>query len=93
MKDFLFNQAMYLYASDGMTGLVQTGEAILRWAQRLGLIGAAIAFCVGGYYLMFGGDRGRGRSVGWFIGGAVGLVVVMGAYGLATGIDNNIKFG
>lgn len=90
MKSLLFST--YIFAADGMGGLIKTGESILEWAQRLGLIGAAIAFCIGGYYLMFGGDRGRGRSIGWFIGGAVGLVVVMGAYGLATGIDNNIKF-
>ncbi|ELK47694.1 hypothetical protein QRD89_18495 [Halobacillus sp. ACCC02827] len=87
----LLNTLM-LGAADGMDGLVQTGQSILQWAQRLGLIGAALAFCVGGYFLMFGGDRGRGRSVGWFLGGAVGLIVVMGAYGIASGIDNNIKF-
>lgn len=92
MKGFLMYHA-YLFAASGMDSLIDTGESILKWAQRLGLIGAAIAFCVGGYYLIFGGDRGRGRSVGWFIGGAVGLVVVMGAYSLATGIDDNIKFG
>lgn len=77
---------------DGMEGLISTGQSILEWAQRLGIISAAIAFCIGGYYLIFGGDRGRGKATGWFIGGAVGLVIVMGAYGLAQGIDNNIKF-
>jgi hypothetical protein len=94
MKNQLFElfSNPYFMAADGMTNLISTGEAILLWAQRLGLIGAALAFCVGGYYLMFGGDRGRGKSVGWFLGGAVGLIVVMGAYGIATGIDNNITF-
>jgi hypothetical protein len=47
---------------------------------------------VGGYYLILGGDRGRTKSVGWFIGAAVGLVIVMGAYGLAQAIDSNISF-
>ncbi|MEK4306892.1 MULTISPECIES: hypothetical protein [Oceanobacillus] len=75
-----------------MESLIETGKDILEWAQRLGLISAAIAFCIGGYFLIWGGDRGRGRSVGWFIGAAVGLVIVMGAYGLAEGIDSNIKF-
>lgn len=75
-----------------MDGLIETGQQILEWAQRLGLIGAAIAFCIGGYFLMFGGDRGRGRSIGWFIGGAVGLIIVMGAYGIAEGVDSNISF-
>lgn len=75
-----------------MEGLISTGQAILEWAQRLGMISAAIAFCIGGYYLIWGGDRGRGRSIGWFIGGAVGLVIVMGAYGIAESVDSNIKF-
>ena len=75
-----------------MEGLIETGTQILEWAQRLGLIGAAIAFCIGGYFLMFGGDRGRSRSIGWFIGGAVGLIIVMGAMGIAEGVDSNISF-
>ena len=75
-----------------MEGLISTGQAILEWAQRLGLISAAIAFCIGGYYLIWGGDRGRGKSIGWFIGSSVGLIIVMGAYGIAQSIDTNIKF-
>lgn len=75
-----------------MEGLISTGQAILEWAQRLGMISAAIAFCIGGYYLIWGGDRGRGKSIGWFVGGAVGLVIVMGAYGIAQSVDSNIKF-
>lgn len=75
-----------------MEGLISTGQAILEWAQRLGMISAAIAFCIGGYYLIWGGDRGRGKSIGWFIGAAVGLVIVMGALGIAQSVDSNIKF-
>lgn len=82
----------YLYAGDGMQNLIDTGEDILKWLQRGGIVGAAIAFCIGGYFLIFGGDRGRGRAVGWFIGAAVGLVVVMGALALAKGVDQNIRF-
>lgn len=78
---------------DGMTSLITSATSILKWAQRLGLIGAALSFCVGGYYLMWGGQSGRQHAKGWFIGGAVGLVVVMGAYGLASGLNNNINFG
>lgn len=76
----------------GIDGLVSTGEQILSMAQTMGLIAAAIALCVGGYYLILGGDRGRTKSVGWFIGAAAGLVIVMGAYGLAQAIDSNISF-
>lgn len=93
---YIINNAMFgivlSVGADGMDGLITTGEAILKWMQRLGLIGAAISFCIGGYFLMFGGQQGRHKASTWFIGGAVGLVVVMGAYGLATGIDNNVKF-
>lgn len=75
-----------------MDSLISTGQSILEWAQKLGIIGAAIGLCIGGYFLMFGGDRGRSKATGWFIGATVGLVIVMGAYGLAQGIDSNIKF-
>ncbi|MFD1926493.1 hypothetical protein ACFSFY_00200 [Sporosarcina siberiensis] len=75
-----------------MEGLISTGQAVLEWAQRLGMISAAIAFCIGGYYLIWGGDRGRGKSIGWFIGAAVGLIIVMGALGIAQSVDSNIKF-
>lgn len=89
---FKLNQFI-LGAGDGMTGLIKTGESVLTWAQRLGLISAAIAFCIGGYYLIWGGERGRHKSIGWFIGSAVGLVIVMGAKGIAEGVNGNIKFG
>ena len=75
-----------------MDGLLATSLAILEWAQRFGLVGAAASFMIGGFTLMLGGDRGRPKAIGWFIGAAVGLVIVMGAYGLAEGIDSNIKF-
>lgn len=75
-----------------MESLIATGLSILEWAQRLGIISAAIAICVGGYYLIWGGDRGRSKAIGWLIGAVVGLVIVGGAYTLAQGIDTNIKF-
>jgi hypothetical protein len=79
-------------ASVGTNGLVSTGQRILTMGQTLGLICAAIGLCVGGFYLMLGGDGGRRKSVGWFIGAGVGLVVVMGAYGIAQSINSNISF-
>ncbi|KAB2488188.1 hypothetical protein [Priestia endophytica] len=91
----LLNQMndLSLGAADGMGGLIESGKSILKWFQRLGIICAAIAFGVGGYLLMLGGDRGRQKCIAWFIGGAVGLVIVMGALGIAQGVDSNIKFG
>lgn len=75
-----------------MDGIMETGLAILEWGQKFGLVAAAIAFLTGGYFLILGGDRGRPKAIGFFIGAAVGLVVVMGAYGIAESIDSNIKF-
>jgi hypothetical protein len=91
----LLNQMndLSLGAADGMNGLIESGKSTLKWGQRLGLICAAIAFAIGCYLLMLGGDRGRQKCIGWFIGGAVGLVIVMGALGIAQGVDSNIKFG
>lgn len=92
MKNIIMMNVVEVASVDGMSGLISTGESILKWFQQLGLIGAAIAFCIGGYYLMLGGDRGRPKAVGWFVGSAVGLIVVMSAYGIAQGVDSNISF-
>ena len=75
-----------------MDGMIGTGIAVLEWAQRFGIISAAIAICAGGYFLMLGGDRGRPKAIGFFIGAVLGLVIVMGAYGMAESINDNIKF-
>ncbi|MFS0788849.1 hypothetical protein ABC345_21025 [Shouchella sp. 1P09AA] len=91
MFDVIMN-SMMLGAANGMDNLINTGQDILTWVQRAGIISAALGFCVGAFYLIFGGDRGRSKSVGWFIGGAVGLIVLMGAEGIASGIDDNINF-
>lgn len=91
MMDAIMN-TMMLASANGMDNLINTGQDILTWVQRAGIISAALGFCVGAFYLIFGGDRGRSKSVGWFIGGAVGLIVLMGAEGIASGIDDNINF-
>ena len=75
-----------------MDGMIETALAVLEWAQRLGKVAAALAFLTGGYFLMLGGDRGRPKAIGFFIGATVGLIVVMGASGIADSINDNIKF-
>jgi hypothetical protein len=75
-----------------MDGLIKTGEQILQWLQTGGIIGASIAFAIGAYYLMFGGHDGRPKAKGWFIGGAVGLIILLGAKALATSLSSNISF-
>lgn len=75
-----------------MESLIATAQAILEWLQMPAVVGAAIAFCIGGYYLMFGGDQGRQKSIKWFVGGAVGLVVILGSLSLANSVSTNITF-
>lgn len=75
-----------------MEGLISSAQGILEWLQMPAIVGAAIAFVIGGYYLMFGGDQGRQKAVKWFIGGAVGLVVILGALSLANSVSTNITF-
>ncbi|MBE2978272.1 hypothetical protein [Priestia megaterium] len=82
-----------LGTADGMNGLIESGKSIIKWMQRIAMVAAALAFCVGGYHLILGGERGRHKCIAWFVGGAVGLVVVMGAYALAEGVNTNIRFG
>ena len=75
-----------------MEGLMSSLTAILEWLQMPAIICAAIAFCIGGYYLIFGGDQGRKTAIKWFVGGAVGLIVVLGALSLANSVSTNITF-
>ncbi|PEU68138.1 hypothetical protein [Priestia megaterium] len=82
-----------LGAADGMNGLIESGKSIIKWMQRIAMVAAALAFCIGGYYLILGGERGRQKCIVWFVGSAVGLIVVMGAYQLAEGVNTNIRFG
>ncbi|MFC7061667.1 hypothetical protein [Halobacillus seohaensis] len=75
-----------------ISNLQSTGASILTAMQLLGIISAAIAFGIGAYHLIWGGVRGRQSSIVWFIGGAVGLVVLMGATAIAEYIDNQVIF-
>jgi hypothetical protein len=75
-----------------MESLIATAQAILEWLQMPAIIGAAIAFCIGGYYLMFGGDQGRQKAIKWFVGASVGLVIILGSFTLANSVSTNISF-
>ncbi|MDM5152528.1 hypothetical protein QUF88_00390 [Bacillus sp. DX1.1] len=85
--------AQMLVLGDAMDGLVNTGNSLITWMQRGAMVSTAIVFCWGAYLLIWGGQQGRHKCVGWFIGGAVGLVIVMGCTYLAESVDSNIKFG
>jgi hypothetical protein len=75
-----------------MESLIATAQAILEWLQMPAIIGAAIGFCIGGYYLMFGGDQGRQKAIKWFVGASVGLVIILGSFTLANSVSTNISF-
>lgn len=75
-----------------MEKFIATATDFLGWLQMPSLILTAIAICVGGYFFMWGGDQGRQQAKKWWIGAVVGLVVVMGAYSLATSVNNNLNF-
>ncbi|EAF3318805.1 hypothetical protein CS977_15120 [Listeria monocytogenes] len=79
-------------AADGMNGLIRTGQGVIKWLQKGALVGAAIALCWGGYLLMLGGTNGRRSCTPIFLGAAAGLVIVMGCYQLANGVNTNVKF-
>ncbi|MEQ6001465.1 MULTISPECIES: hypothetical protein [Bacillus] len=81
-----------LVVGDAMNNLVGTGKSIIKWLQGGAIVSTAIAFCFGGYLLIWGGDRGRHKCIPWFIGSAVGLVIIMGCYQLAQAVDANVKF-
>ncbi|MCM3186812.1 hypothetical protein ABEY50_27560 [Priestia megaterium] len=82
-----------LGAADGMNSLIESGKSIIKWAQRGAIVATALAFIVGGYFLILGGDKGRHKCIAWFVGGSLGLIVVMGAYALADGVNSNVRFG
>lgn len=86
------NTLMNALTVAAISNLQSTGASILTAMQLLGIISAAIAFGIGAYHLIWGGVRGRQSSLVWFIGGAVGLVVLMGATAIAEYIDNQVVF-
>lgn len=71
---------------------METFRKILEAAQQPAGLAAAIAFVIGGYYLIFGGDQGRQKAIKWFIGAAVGLIIVLGATALSTLVSDNVNF-
>jgi len=73
-------------------GLNETGLSLIQFFQGLAVISAAIAFAIAGFYFIFGGDRGRSKAVSWLVGGAVGLIIIMGAVALAEIVNEKIKF-
>lgn len=85
--------AQMLVLGDAMDGLINTGNSFITWMQRGAQVSTAIVFCYAAYLLIWGGERGRHKCVGWFIGAAAGLVIVMGCMYLSESVTSNVKFG
>ena len=72
--------------------LYQSGQGLLKWIQGFGILVAAAGFVIGAYFLMAGGARGRMSCIGWFIGSAAGLMILLGAYDIVDAISDNAQF-
>jgi len=75
-----------------MQGFIASAQNLFTTLQLPSTILGAIALLIGFYLFMLGGDDGRRKAKGWFIGAAVGLVGVNGALALANTIQSNIQF-
>lgn len=75
-----------------MEQFMANGLEFIEWLQMPAGIGAALAFIIGGYQLMLGGDQGRQKCVKWFIGAVAGLIIVLGAIALANSVSSNVTF-
>ncbi|WP_393964397.1 hypothetical protein [Exiguobacterium sp. S22-S28] len=73
-------------------GINETGISLIQFFQGFSITATAFAFTVAGFYFTLGGERGRQKTVNWLIGGAGGLIIVMGAFALAEMVNDNIKF-
>lgn len=78
--------------ASGVDGIVQSGFNLVRMLQAGGIAATAVGFSVAAYYLILGGAAGRMRCVPWLIGGAAGLILLMGARPIAEGIENEVQF-
>lgn len=77
---------------DVIQQLVTMGNEVVTWMQLLGLPAAAIAFGVGGFQQIFGGAEGLRKAKPWYIGGAIGLIFILGSSAIAAFLKNKITF-
>lgn len=72
--------------------LSNLGFEVVSWIQTLAIPATAIALGIGGITHIFGGKNGFEKAKAWYIGGAVGLVVALGATSIANFLKDNITF-
>ncbi|MBD8045857.1 hypothetical protein [Clostridium faecium] len=77
---------------DVIQQLSELGNEVVKWIQILGVPGAAIAFGIGGIQQIFGGSEGARKAKPWYIGGAVGLLFILGASAIAQFLKTKITF-
>lgn len=65
---------------------------VVKWLQIVAVPSAAVAFCIGGVIQIFGGAEGVRKAKPWYFGGAIGLVIVLGATALASFLKSNVGF-
>jgi len=69
-----------------MQNLISTLNQIVTSLKMPAVILSSIAIIIGAYHLILGGQEGKQKAKGWFIGGGVGLIIIL----LATEISNYI---
>ena len=77
---------------DVIQQLVNMGNEVISWMQLLGIPASAIAFGVGGFQQIFGGAEGLRKAKPWYIGGAIGLIFILGASAIASFLKKKITF-
>jgi Type IV secretion system pilin len=77
---------------DVIQQLANMGNEFVSWMQILGVVGAAIAFGIGGFQQIFGGAEGLRKAKPWYIGAAVGLIFILGASAIAGFLKMKITF-
>lgn len=77
---------------DVIAKLVELGNEVVKWIQLLGIPSSAIAFGIGGIQHIFGGAEGVRKAKPWYIGSAVGLLIILAASSLATFLKTKMNF-
>lgn len=77
---------------DVIQQIADLGNEVVKYIQMLGIPASAIAFGIGGMQHIFGGVEGVRKAKPWYIGAAIGLIVILGATALASFIQSKVQF-
>ena len=62
------------------------------WLNAIAVVASAVAFSIGGFQHMFGGNEGLRKAKPWYIGAAVGLVIILGSSSIADFLKMKFSF-